>query len=806
MLRLSSRLSVKITLGILALIVLLAAVTGYLVVRGFRMAQEAAVASSAAGLKSQAHTALHALAVSQARALAAQFDQASLTADEQFAQVQAELEQLKPAPGGHAFLVDGDGRLVAGSTGSLAALLGQTDGEMGLSDEALPRDLTAVADPLLRQSVNEMRRGQNGLNEIVLNNRIMLLAYAPVPEPGWSLALAAPVEAATAQSAAVAAAIRADARQTLQRILLTSVILIAVALTGAILFTRRLITRPLARLVKGAQAIEAGDLAVRIRITSQDEVGILADSFNQMTTELQALIAALPDIALVLDREGRCVKVAPTNAPLPPWPLADLPGRLLPDLLPSAAAAELPGLIEQVLQTRQLVQTEYCLPVDGQEMWLAVTISPMTQARVLWVARDITGRVQARQLLEQRVEERTHELSTLLRVSRSVSLTLNLERLLDQILDQLNGVISYSAASILERRGAWMQALVYRGPAPSAQAIRDRYVQKAAQAGSSVEAGFQTVYNLQILYQPDELIDARVINQQQAVIIPDVHGETQFAQMFQSRVTQDMRDIYRDVHSWLRVPLVAHDEVIGALTLMHPEVDYYTPRHAELARAFADQMAVALENVRLYEQARRLAALEERQKLARELHDSVSQALYGIALGTRTARTLLGRDPAQAVKPLDYIASLAEAGLAEMRALIFELRPESLQIEGLAAALAKQAEAARARHQLQVTTDFCPEPETSLAVKEALYRVAQEALHNVAKHAQATQVELRLAAENGRLTLTIRDDGQGFDPSGDFPGHLGLRSMRERLEAVGGEFHLHSAPGQGTMIRAVMGD
>src|SRR5690606_4762228 len=145
------------------------------------------------------------------------------------------------------------------------------------------------------------------------------------------------------------------------------------------------------------------------------------------------------------------------------------------------------------------------------------------------------------------------------------------------------------------------------------------------------------------------------------------------------------------------------------------------------------------ENARLYEQALSLAALEERQRLARELHDSVSQALYGIALGARTARTLLDRAELAAeqtetlASPLDYVLSLAEAALTEMRALIFELRPESLAMEGLVVALTRQGDALEARHNVAVTTAFGPEPELPLSTKEALFRVAQEALHNVVK-------------------------------------------------------------------------
>ncbi|MCA9872075.1 MAG: HAMP domain-containing protein, partial [Anaerolineales bacterium] len=200
----------------------------------------------------------------------------------------------------------------------------------------------------------------------------------------------------------------------------------------------------------------------------------------------------------------------------------------------------------------------------------------------------------------------------------------------------------------------------------------------------------------------------------------------------------------------------------------------------------------------------KVAALEERQRLARELHDSVSQALYGIALGARTARTLLDRDPQKVAEPLDYVLSLAEAGLSEMRALIFELRPESLQNEGLVAALTKLADALQARHKLEVVTDFCPEPDISLDAKEVLYRVAQEALHNTAKHASASRVDLELCCTAQQIQLTIHDNGKGFNPKGDFPGHLGLQSMRERVANLNGDLKITSKPDEGTTIAAYL--
>jgi signal transduction histidine kinase len=219
-------------------------------------------------------------------------------------------------------------------------------------------------------------------------------------------------------------------------------------------------------------------------------------------------------------------------------------------------------------------------------------------------------------------------------------------------------------------------------------------------------------------------------------------------------------------------------------------------------KAIADQTAVAVENARLFAEARDKAALEERQRLARELHDSVSQALYGIALGAKTARTLLMRAPDQAAEPLDYVLSLSEAGMAEMRALIFELRPESLETEGLVAALEKQAAALEARHEVEVEAILCSEPTVSLETKEAIYRIAQEATHNTVKHARATKVKIRMECDPEWITLDVSDDGGGFDLQGDFPGHLGLRSMRERAARLGGTLEIESAPGSETRVHA----
>jgi signal transduction histidine kinase len=273
---------------------------------------------------------------------------------------------------------------------------------------------------------------------------------------------------------------------------------------------------------------------------------------------------------------------------------------------------------------------------------------------------------------------------------------------------------------------------------------------------------------------------------------------------------QDYYPVFRDppyghIRGWLGVPLSVQDRTIGIITLDRSNEGGFNDEEVRLATAFADLAALALDNARLFSRAEQAAVLEERQRLARELHDSVSQALYGIALGARTARTLVERDPTRVAEPLDYVLSLAEAGLAEMRALIFELRPESLEKEGLVAVLTKQAASLRTRHGLVVEMEICcEEPSLAIDKKEALYRVAQEAMNNVAKHAQATQLDLYLACDDGLLRLEVRDDGIGFDATASYPGHLGLHTMRERVAKLHGQITIDSHPDTGTSVVVIV--
>ncbi|MBK8024078.1 MAG: GAF domain-containing sensor histidine kinase [Chloroflexi bacterium] len=263
---------------------------------------------------------------------------------------------------------------------------------------------------------------------------------------------------------------------------------------------------------------------------------------------------------------------------------------------------------------------------------------------------------------------------------------------------------------------------------------------------------------------------------------------------------------------WLM--LLKNGRNLGFLFFNYTQPHQFSDRDRRIALGISDLALAAIERIRLQmetvsaldetrrlnERIQHLAALEERTRLARELHDSVSQALYGIGLGAQTARRALDHDPQMVRESIEYVLALAEAALTEMRALIFELRPETLETEGLATALAKQGASLQARHGISVVSEFCEEPALTLLQKQNLYRIAREAMHNVVKHANATRIIVRMRLEQGQLVLEVIDDGRGFRPDQDFPGHLGLASIRERVLQLRGKLEIGSAPGSGTRI------
>ena len=208
----------------------------------------------------------------------------------------------------------------------------------------------------------------------------------------------------------------------------------------------------------------------------------------------------------------------------------------------------------------------------------------------------------------------------------------------------------------------------------------------------------------------------------------------------------------------------------------------------------------------LRRQAGELAAGEERAHLARELHDSVTQALFSMTLVSRSVEMLLDRDAGAARTQLAQLRDLQREALAEMRALIFELRPGNLEQDGLTRALRTHTAALQGRIGLPVVVESTVEERLPLPIEEVLYRIAQEALHNVVKHANARQVRVELGRIASGVRLRISDDGRGFDPERVPAGHLGLAGMRARATKIGARFTVRSVPGSGTTIEVTVGN
>jgi signal transduction histidine kinase len=248
------------------------------------------------------------------------------------------------------------------------------------------------------------------------------------------------------------------------------------------------------------------------------------------------------------------------------------------------------------------------------------------------------------------------------------------------------------------------------------------------------------------------------------------------------------------------VPLLVKDESYGAIALYYHETRQFEEEEIALSMAFADQVALAIESARFSEQVQQAAAMEERQRLARDLHDAVTQTLFSASMIADVLPRLWKRRPEEGLRRLDELRQLTRGALAEMRTLLLELRPAALRDANLGDVLHQLGEAVNGRARLPVAVTVTGEEQLPPDVRVALYRIAQEAMHNIIKHAHAHQVEMMLHLEPQGATLRVCDDGRGFDAASVDGGHFGLHIMHERAEAIGAALHIESQPGHGTAI------
>ncbi|RPI48264.1 MAG: GAF domain-containing protein, partial [Chloroflexi bacterium] len=257
-------------------------------------------------------------------------------------------------------------------------------------------------------------------------------------------------------------------------------------------------------------------------------------------------------------------------------------------------------------------------------------------------------------------------------------------------------------------------------------------------------------------------------------------------------------------------PVHAKGEILGALGVVSRPGRQFTAEEVALLASIADQVGVAAENARLYQQAEQLATLQERERLARDLHDSVTQSLYSANLMVETARRAAqAADLPEVERYLLRLGEVNRGALKEMRLLLHQLRPLDLEGEGLVGALQKRLDAVEARTGVEVR--LLAEAELALPppAEEALYRIAVEALNNALKHAGAASVTVQVRRLRGqlgsRVEMSVIDDGHGFDPEEvEHRGGMGLLTMRQRAERLGGTLEIDSVPGRGTTMRVTL--
>jgi two-component system nitrate/nitrite sensor histidine kinase NarX len=393
---------------------------------------------------------------------------------------------------------------------------------------------------------------------------------------------------------------------------------------------------------------------------------------------------------------------------------------------------------------------------------------------LLSVIRDVSQRIQTQETLSGEVEAQRREQATLLAISHTLASTLELQPGL--ILEQLREIIEYTHGGLFALMEGVLVTLALRG---------------TAQLEESAPIHIQ-------LDTPETLVT--LFNRHQPIRIPDLWSDDPQAQFFRSTLDNEAAMLLEGMQSWMWVPLAVRGRIIGGVGLAETTKDYFTAHHADLALSVANQAAITMINAELYGHAQELAVLEERQRLARNLHDAVNQSLFSAGLIAEVLPRLWDRDQAEARRSLEDLRRLTRGAMAEMRSLLAELRPATLTDSDLGDLLRQLGNALEGRTNLPVAVTVFGEFILPPNVQVAFYRVCQEALNNIAKHAKASQAEIDLKREEDAIELRIHDNGLGFDTEQTFSGHYGLGMMRERAEAVGAQLIVTSQPGHGTEL------
>jgi PAS domain S-box-containing protein len=396
------------------------------------------------------------------------------------------------------------------------------------------------------------------------------------------------------------------------------------------------------------------------------------------------------------------------------------------------------------------------------------------QAFILSTLHDVSHWVLAEKTLQQQAKTHLREQSTLLEISKA--LTYNLELKPGIVLDQLRELIKYMRAVRFDLEDMTLVAISARGSTILEQAVP---------------------FNIRL---SDPQILTTLYNDHIPILATDVWSDEPKAQFLRSILNNKVSGLLEGMQACMWVPLVFSERLLGGLGIAHSQKGFFTAHRADLALMFANQAAIALNNAKLYKHAQEFAVREERQRLARDLHDSINQSLFSAGLIAEVLPRLWDRDRQEARRSLEDLRHLTSGAQAEMRVLLAELRPSTLTDSNLADLLHLLRKALSGRTNLPIEVTVTGELSLPAEVQITFYRVCQEALNNIAKYAKANHVKINLKQEGSIIEMCIRDDGQGFDPNQSYSGHYGLRMMRERAEAVGAQWSITSHPGHGTEL------
>ena len=373
--------------------------------------------------------------------------------------------------------------------------------------------------------------------------------------------------------------------------------------------------------------------------------------------------------------------------------------------------------------------------------------------------------------LTQRIEQRTHDLATLNAIAGVVNRSLDLNEVMEDALERTMEVTGMTVGSglLLDEATQELILIAHRGLSNTSVQLGVRWSLVSALAGKSLDGTHPLSWKVATDY-PDETLKANLMREGVQLVVG--------------------------------VPLIAKEKMVGMLVLNTRTARVLTPEELSLLSAIGQQVGIAVENARLYERAEQAAAITERSRLARELHDSVTQLIYSVTLYAEAAAELLGSGETQtAIEHLRELRDTAQEALREMRLLIFELRRPTLEKSGLAGALQARLDAVESRGGMHAELRVEGVEHLQRLLQEELYNIAQEALNNALKHAHANHVQIRLRFEAAKTELEVSDDGVGFEHSIEQRGGgFGISGMKERAQKIGGTLEIQTAPGKGTKV------